>query len=279
METVTKLQSIFSVVKPIIGMVHVRPLPGSALYNPSVLGMKEIIAIARKEAQILQDAGVDGVQVENIWDYPYVKTGHIAMENLASLAVVVNEVSSTLSIPVGVNVHMNGGVEALACAVAGQARWIRVFEWCNAYISQVGFVDSVGAQVAIMRNHLQANDIVTLCDVNVKHGSHFLIHDRSIEEQAKDIQQQGGDVLVVTGFETGIAPTPEKVELIQKAVSLPVILGSGVTTENAGELLRVADGAIVGSYFKRDNNWKNEVVYDRTKQFMDEVIKVRSTIV
>jgi hypothetical protein len=117
-----------------------------------------------------------------------------------------------------------------------------------------------------------------MCDVNVKHGSHFVIHDRTVEEQARDVETQGADVLIVTGFETGSAPTTEKVGSCKAAVNLPIILGSGVTTENACELLSCADGAIVGSWFKEDNNWKNTVDYKRTKDFMKQVQQLRDGV-
>jgi predicted TIM-barrel enzyme len=52
-------------------------------------------------------------------------------------------------------------------------------------------------------------------------------------------------------------------------------LGSGVTTHNAVELLDAADGAIVGSYFKMNGNWKNELDPQRVNHFMREVEKLR----
>lgn len=269
------LNQIFKEVKPIIGMVHLRALPGSPLYDPSAMDMKKILSIAVEEAKILESAGVDGLQAENIWDYPYAKDNRISYECTAALAVAVHEIASMASIPVGVNCHLNGGEAALACAVAGQAKWIRVFEWSNAYISQVGFVDAIGPKVARMRNNLRAKDVLCMCDVNVKHGSHFIISDRTVEEQARDAEAQGADVIIVTGFETGSAPTPEKVGSCKDAVKIPVILGSGMTTDNACELLSRADGAIVGSWFKADNNWKNPVDYNRTRDFMKQVQLVR----
>jgi uncharacterized protein len=162
------LAGVFNKEKPIIGMVHLKPLPGAPLYDPTVMGMKEILSIAVEEAQILQDAGVDGLQVENIWDYPFARGGSMSYECVASLAVAVNEISSKMAIPVGVNCHLNGGVEALASAVAGQAGWIRVFEWANAYISQAGFVDAIGANVARMRNNLKANHILFIVNFSSK---------------------------------------------------------------------------------------------------------------
>jgi membrane complex biogenesis BtpA family protein len=270
-----RIKDIFTNSKPIIGMVHLRPLPGSPKYNPVSMGMKKIIAKAKEEAKILEDAGVDGVQVENMWDIPYLPGRDIGPETIAALAVGVNEVVNSVSIPVGAECHMNGADYALACAVAGSARWVRVFEWCNAFISQSGYIEAIGGKLARMRSNLKADGIAFLCDINVKHGSHYIIHDRSVEEQAMDIEAQDGDAIIVTGFDTGMPPTVDKVLACKKKVSLPIFLGSGVTTNNAVELLAAADGAIVGSYFKMNGNWKNEIDPQRVNHFMREVEKLR----
>jgi len=218
-----KISEIFPNQKPIIGMVHLRPLPGSPLYDPTVMDMKKIITIAVEEAKILQEAGVDGLQVENMWDIPYLKGDQISHETTASLAIGVNEVINKVNIPVGVECHMNGAEAALACAVASGAKWVRVFEWCNAFISQAGYIEAVGGKLSRKRSNLRAeNDICFLCDVNVKHGSHFIIHDRSVEEQAKDVESQDGDAIIVTGFDTGTPPTVERVKSCKEAVKIPI---------------------------------------------------------
>lgn len=271
----SRLDKIFVNKKPIIGMVHLRPLPGSPLYDPINMGMKKILETAREEAKMLEDAGVDGVQVENMWDIPYLPGNKIGPETVAAIAIGVHEVVNAVSIPVGAECHMNGADKALACAVAGGAKWVRVFEWCNAFISQSGYIEAIGGELARMRSNLKADDIAFLCDVNVKHGSHFIIHDRSVEEQADDIQAQDGDAVIVTGFDTGMPPSVERVESCKKRVKLPIFLGSGLAPENTEELLGCADGAIVGSYFKKDGNWKNPVDPARVRAFMKEVEKLR----
>lgn len=270
-----RFEKIFTKEKPIIGMVHLRPLPGSPLYNPILMDMKKIISIAKEEAKMLEAAGVDGVQVENMWDIPYLQPHKIGSDTIASLAVGVNEVVNCVSIPVGAECHMNGGKIALSCAIAGGAKWVRVFEWCNAFISQSGYIEAIGGELSRMRRHLNALEIAFLCDVNVKHGSHFIIHDRSVEEQALDIETQGGDAVIVTGFDTGMPPTVERVSSCKNKLQLPIILGSGVSGENAKELLNCADGAIIGSHFKIDGNWKNEIDFKRTVTFMKIVEEMR----
>ncbi|MCD8140627.1 MAG: BtpA/SgcQ family protein [Planctomycetaceae bacterium] len=269
------LQAIFPIPKPIIAMVHLRPLPGSPLYSRAERDFAKVLAIAVEEAKILEDAGVDGLQVENIWDYPYQKGDEIGHETTAALAVATAKVREAVSIPVGVNCHLNGAEPALAAAVMGGARWIRVFEYVNAYISQVGYVDSVAARLARYRKALEATDVMFMCDVNVKHGSHFIISDRPVFEQARDAEIQGADALIVTGFETGTPPNAENIAQCKKGVTLPVLLGSGITRENARELLAIADGAIVGSYFKKDNDWKKPVEASRARAFMEAMRAVR----
>lgn len=270
-----RLEKIFSESKPVIGMVHLRPLPGSPAYDPSVMDMKKILEIAVNEAKILESCGVDGVQVENMWDIPYLQGEKIGSDTVAALAIGVNEVKRAVQIPVGVECHMNGADHALACAVAASAKWVRVFEWCNAFISQSGYIEAIGGKLARDRSRLKAEEIAFLCDVNVKHGSHYIIHDRSVEEQAMDIEAQDGDAVIVTGFDTGMPPTAERVKACKERITLPVFLGSGISKENAGELLKYADGAIVGSYFKKEGNWKNTVDEKRTRDFMNEVKKLR----
>ena len=101
-----QLQSIFREKKPIIGMVHLRPLPGSPMYDPASMDMTKILEIAVDEAKKLQDAGVDGVQVENMWDIPYNRPEDIGYETAAALAVGIYEVGKHVSIPVGGECHM-----------------------------------------------------------------------------------------------------------------------------------------------------------------------------
>lgn len=274
-----RFSDIFRVKKPVIGMVHLRPLPGSPLYDPTTMNMKKIISTAIEEAKILEASGVDGVQVENMWDLPYLPERLITYDSVAALAVGVHEVSCHIGLPVGAECHMNGGNIAMACAVAGSGRWIRVFEWCNGFISQSGYIDAIGGEVSRLRDRLKADHIACLCDVNVKHGSHFIIHDRSVYQQAMDVEAQGGDAVIVTGFDTGTPPSAEHVRECKHAVGIPVLLGSGINMLNAYELLKEADGAIVGSWFKENGNWRGCVDAVRTKEFMEEVIRLRGDLV
>ena len=62
------LADLFGVPKPVIGMVHLWPLPGAPGY--SGYGMQTILDNALRDAEALVQGGVDGLAVENMWDLP-----------------------------------------------------------------------------------------------------------------------------------------------------------------------------------------------------------------
>jgi len=63
------LGDLFGVAKPVIGMVHLWPLPGAPGYTG--YGLQRIIGQALMDAEALIQGGVDGLMVENMWDLPY----------------------------------------------------------------------------------------------------------------------------------------------------------------------------------------------------------------
>jgi membrane complex biogenesis BtpA family protein len=273
-----KLKQIFKTDKPVIGMVHLKPLPGSPLYDEDKYNIEKIINGAIQEAVLLNKNGVDGIQIENTWDYPYLKENNIGFETIAVMSVAANEIKRNINIPIGINCHLNAGQAALSIAKAVDAKWIRVFELVNAYISQSGLIEAIGPKLMRFRKVIKAEQVLLFCDVNVKHGSHFIISDRSLNEQANDIYSNDGDAVIITGFETGKAPNLEKVKEASKQIKLPILIGSGIDLENVTDYLNICDGFIVGSYFKKDGNWKNTIDPNKVKNFMELVKEFRKDL-
>ena len=79
------LPTMFGVEKPIIGMVHLWPLPGAPGY--SGYGMNTILAQAQQDAEALLEGGVDGLIVENMWDLPFYVGTDVQMEAVTAQAV------------------------------------------------------------------------------------------------------------------------------------------------------------------------------------------------
>ncbi len=269
MKTASWIEEIFGVQKPIIGMVHLRPLPGSPFYQQG--DMRKIIDTAVEEARTLAEGGIDGLQVENMWDHPYLKDDDIGHETTASLSVCAYAVMCAVDIPVGINCHLNGSIQAIAAAGASGASWIRVFELANTYISNAGIVEASGPRALRYRHAIGADQVRIFGDVLVKHGSHFITSDRGIGEQAYDVESFKGDAVIVTGGATGEKPGIEELHSVRSAVSIPVFVGSGITLENVASYFALIDGAIIGSEFKEDGKWQNPVSLRRTKKFMEKV--------
>ena len=113
-------------------------------------------------------------------------------------------------------------------------------------------------------------------NVHVKHGSHAIVADRSLADQTRDNVFFDADVLIATGSRTGDPTNLDEITGIKENTDLPVIIGSGLTPENAKTLLRYCDGAIVGSSLKEDGCWWNPVEQARVERLMEAVSAVRN---
>lgn len=270
----TVLNELFKVELPIIGMVHLRPLPGSPWYKPGTLA--EVIDLALIDATRLQDGGVDGIIVENFMDTPFLKPADIGFETVSSMSVIARETRKETGLQTGISCLANGVHQAFAIAQASTASFIRANQWANAYIADEGYIEAAAPQAARYRSKIGAEDVKVFADVAVKHGSHFIVSDRTIEELSKDIEFFKADVVVVSGPRTGQETKLNEVQRVKSAVRIPVVVGSGLNPSNAKKLLSVAEGGIVGTWIKRDGVVSNPVDEERVKQLMNVVRKIRA---
>ena len=268
------LEELFGVSKPIIGMVHLMPLPGAPAYDG--WGMDEVIDAALRDARTLIEGGVDGLIVENMWDLPYYASSEIPPEEIAAHAIAAREVVKSVEVPVGITVIHNGGRIALGIAKASGARFIRVCLYTGALIWDTGQIDRGNASDLMrLRKLLHAWDIKFFADVYKKHAVTFPGITPEIHTIWSDFYL--ADALIVTGRMTGAEPELELVKRVKEtAGETPVIIGSGLTPENAEKLLGIADGAIVGTYFKVNGLTQNPVDPARVKRLMEKVKEVRA---
>jgi membrane complex biogenesis BtpA family protein len=268
------IEALFGRRKAVIGVIHSLPLPGSPGYDGKP--MTEIVDFAVAEAERYRAGGVDGLIVENHGDIPFSKPEHLGPETAAGMAVMTDAVRRASGLTVGVNVLANGAIQALAVAKAAGASFIRVNQWANAYVANEGFVEGPAAAATRYRAWLQAREVKIFADVHVKHGAHAITADRSIPELARDVEFFDADVAIATGQRTGDSATMEELSTIAGGTALPVAVGSGVTPENVGDILTVADAVIVASYLKRDGVWWNPVDPERLRTFMAAVERARA---
>ena len=267
------LKEMFDVEKPIIGMVHLMPLPGSPAYEG--WDMNVIVENALRDAKVLVENGVNGLIVENMWDLPYFVGKNVPPEEIAAHAVAAREVVKSVNVPVGITVIHNGGRVALGIAKAAGAKFIRVCLYTGAMVWDTGEFDHGNAAERMrLRKALYAEDIKFFADVYKKHAVMFPGIDPKTHATWTDFYM--ADAVIVTGRMTGSPPDPELVKEVKEVVGeTPVLIGSGLNPENAKQLLKYADGAIVGTYFKVKGLTQNPVDPVRERKLMSVVEEIR----
>lgn len=251
--------------KILIGMVHLPALPGAPRAS---LALEAIEARAVAEARLLRDAGFDGVVIENFGDNPFFKS-EVEPITVAAMTRVIGSICREFTgWRVGVNVLRNDARAALSIAAATGAQFIRVNVHVGAAATDQGMIEGQAAQTLRLRRALGA-EVEIWSDVHVKHAR-SLAH-ATIEREAEDAVKRGmASALIVSGQGTGHATRIEDLQAVaQLQLGVPVIAGSGATIENAGELLRVADGVIVGTALKRNGATEAPLDPDRTRRFVD----------
>jgi len=199
----------------------------------------------------LQDAGFDGVIVENFGDAPFFPERAPA-ETVAAMTRCVSAVAEAASgLALGVNVLRNDADAALAIAAATGATMIRVNVHMGARVTDQGIVQGQAHHTLRKRARLQLDtQVALLCDVAVKHSA--ALSPRPLGEQGRELAERGlADAVLVTGNATGSAASPADLDEVLKAVSVPVIVASGVTPDNLSAC-RGAHGVIIGSWLRAD---------------------------
>jgi membrane complex biogenesis BtpA family protein len=267
------LTQIVDVAKPIIGMVHALATPGA----PRAIDcdVNRIYDHALEEAHRLKAGGVDAILIENAGDVPFLRPEMVGFETVSVMSVAGRKIVEEIGLPVGFNIVANAAKASLACAKASGASFVRVNQWANAYVANEGIIEGAAPEAMRYRKMIDATDIAIFADVHVKHGSHAIVADRPVEEQARDVAFFQADVAIVTGLRTGHPVSLVEVEEVRAGILLPCIVGSGLSATNAADILKVADGAIVGVSFKESGDMWGENNIDKVKQLMDVVYKFR----
>lgn len=248
----------------IIGCIHLLPLPGSPGY---AFNRDAIIKKALCELEIYKAAGVDGLIVENTSDIPYLK-GTVYPETVSMISIICHEIRKRCNLYLGLQVLAGANSEAISIACNTGFDFIRVEGFSFAHIGDEGLIQSCAAELMRKRAYLRADYIKVIADIKKKHASHAITADLPLVDMAKLTKYLEPDGLVISGFTTGAAPAVEDVRSVKENVKLPVYVGSGVTRENVLEFAKVSDYLIVGSYFKKDGYWKNELDNNRICEFM-----------
>ena len=251
--------------KIVVGMVHLKPLPGSPRFAGDLAAISEA---ALRDADALQQGGVDAIMLENFGDIPFFK-GAVPQHTVANITAIAAAVVKRVSVPVGINVLRNDGCAALSIVAAVGARMIRVNVLTAARVTDQGVIEGISAELLRLKALLGAKDVQIFADIDVKHSAPLA--PRPIEEEVADTVERGGaDVLIVSGTGTGKPTDPAMAERVKAAAPhTPVYIGSGITIDTIAAFGDHADGFIVGTHFKVGGRVDEPVDVERVKRFVE----------
>lgn len=258
------LQQIFKTPNPIIGVVHLQPLPTSPRWGGN---LKAVLGRAEQEATALASGGVNGIIVENFFDAPFAKD-RVDPAIVSAMTLVVERLTNLLTVPIGINVLRNDALSAMAIASCTQAQFIRVNILSGIMATDQGLIEGQARDLLRYRREL-GSDVKILADVLVKHGRPLGSPNLTTAVQ-ETIERALADAVILSGWSTGSPPSLEDLELASAAAAgIPVFIGSGASWENISTLMRAADGVIVSSSLKRHGRIEQPIDPIRVSQFVE----------
>lgn len=256
----------------IIGMIHVQALPGTPKSQYSI---SQIIEIALQEATILQEGGLDAIMLENMHDVPYLNR-EVGPEITATMTAIAREVKRQTDLPCGIQILAGANQAALAAALAAECEFVRCEGFVFSHLADEGIMNSDAGELLRFRRKIGAEHIAVFTDIKKKHSSHALTADLSLADFSKAARFFMSDGIIITGKSTAEKVNPADLSEARQAVDLPVIIGSGITVDNIHHYWDLADGFIVGSYFKEEGNWQNKVLRKRVIELVERVSELRA---
>ncbi len=230
---------LFKVEKTIIGMIH---LSGGS--------SQDKVRRAMDELNIYEKEGVDAAIIENYhgvaWDV------NMALEESSLFG---------FNLILGVNILRDSYLS---------------FNYANEHGAEFVQFDSV--QTTDLNMKLYEKKRKKYPNISVLGGVGFKYIPQTGNSVGVDLREGKSrcEAIVTTGDGTGIETPLNKLKKYKKLLrNFPLIVGAGLNPENAMEQLSVADGAIVGSYFKHNGDTHFPVERRKVKSLMDVVRDVR----
>lgn len=269
----TWLDDVFPVQKPIIAMLHLSALPGDPGYD-SAAGIGAVVDRAKRELAALQEGGVDGIMISNEFSLPYLTSTEPI--TAISMARIIGELLPDLAVPYGVNVLWDGRA-SIDLAVATGARFVREI-FTGVYASDFGLWNTNVGEVARHRQRVGGSDVRLFFNIVPESATYLASRDlRSIAETT--VFATLPDAICVSGLTAGAPTDTQSLRIVKDAAGeVPVFVNTGVRAHNVGDQLGIADGAIVGTYFKDGGVFENEAVRPRVEELMGAVREFRTTL-
>lgn len=213
--------------KTVIGMIHVRALPGTP---NNQLTIDEIVKEAVDEAKLYERCGLQAVAIENMHDVPYLNR-EVGPEIISAMTVVGREIKNQTNLYCGIQILAGANKSAVAAAYAANLDFVRAEGFVFAHIADEGTMNSDAGELLRYRKMIGAEEISIFTDIKKKHSSHAVTSDIDLLETVKAAEYFLSDGVIITGSSTGKETDENELISINGKLAIPVLIGSGVTAQ------------------------------------------------
>jgi len=265
------IEEMFGVTKPIIGMCHLLALPGDPQFDRD-RGMEAVINDARFNLDALQTGGVDAIMFSNEFSFPYLTK--VNTVTVAAMARVIAELKNQIKIPFGVNVLWDPIASLDLAAVTGASFVREIFT--GVYASDFGLWNTNCGQVIRHQHSIGAQDVRLFFNILPEAAAY--ISNRDLASIARStVFNTKPDAICISGLIAGEETSLDSLRIVKEAIpNTPIVVNTGVNSNNVSDQLAVADAAIVGTTFKKNGVFENSVDVDRVSALMSIVHNARS---
>ena len=195
--------------------------------------------------------------LENMHDVPYLNR-EVGPEIVAALGRIAMEVRAITNLPLGLQILAGANQAALSVALAAELQFIRAEGFVFGHLADEGLFQSDAGELLRFRKNIGAEHIQVFTDIKKKHSSHAMTADISLQDTVEAAEFFLSDAVIITGTHTGKPVNQQELMDVYSSANLPVVVGSGVTSEGLPGIWNHADAFIVGSFLKQDGNWQKE---------------------
>ena len=253
--------------KLVLGMLHLRPLPGTPFHEPG--SFEPMLRTAVASAIALRDGGADGCLVQSV-DRVYSVADESDPARTAAMALIVRAVREAVgpAFPVGVHLMRNALRASLAVAKVAGGDFVRAGALVGRTLTVHGMVEADPLGAMAYRKAIDAWDVAVIAEVD---SPHFRMHgmDLSTGQVAKAAAAAGADAVSV-GDRDEDRTLAMIASVREHAPGLPVVLTGHTNFDNAARLMVAADGAFVGSCLEPDG-WGGAIDVQRVRAYVDIV--------
>jgi membrane complex biogenesis BtpA family protein len=258
--------------KYVVGLVHLKPLPGTPLFAEGDLELS--LEKALKDTQALLDGGADGCLLQSV-DKIYPSSDDTDYARVSAMAVIAHEVRKLVGsrdFKIGVQLMWNCITPSLAVVKVCGADFTRCTCMVGTTPSPFGTINADPLKVQSYRKYIGAQKVAMIAEIQ---GYHFK---GEYDSEAIRVQAQSAKTVCADAVEV----MHKDEELNNRIVhdiksmkgSLPVVLGGGTDLSNVVRRMKEADMALVGSCFE-NGNWGGNIDPNTVKEYVGLVRSIK----